>query len=472
MKIADLGIKGITCDSKAVKKNFLFVAIKGNLQDGSCFIKEAIANGASYIIAQGKPSALVNAAKNIKFISVRDARKFLGQASAEFYQNPSRKVKVIGITGTNGKTTISYLIEAIARQAKYGCGVIGTISHRFKNKVIIAKNTTPGSGQLQELLSKMLAQGIKYCAMEVSSHALDQDRVEGIDFRYAIFTNLTLDHLDYHKNLENYFQAKAKLFRKLPSASVGIINNDDPVAGRLKTLTCAKVLTYGIKNKSDFMAQNIKYSIKGSEFVLAGPGIKAKIYSNLVGRHNIYNLLAAIAWGVSENITFKDILSALKNFKNVPGRLEKVFNKKRFNVFVDYAHTPDALFNIITALRPLVKKKIIVIFGCGGQRDKLKRPLMGELVTRLADYAIVTSDNPRSEDPLLIIRDICKGILKKNFRVIPDRLLAIKEGLALIGKDDCLVIAGKGHENYQVFKNKVEYFNDYKAAQKCLQLKK
>ena len=472
MKIADLGIKGITCDSKAVKKNFLFVAIKGNLQDGSCFIKEAIANGASYIIAQGKPSALVNAAKNIKFISVRDARKFLGQASAEFYQNPSRKVKVIGITGTNGKTTISYLIEAIARQAKYGCGVIGTISHRFKNKVIIAKNTTPGSGQLQELLSKMLAQGIKYCAMEVSSHALDQDRVEGIDFRYAIFTNLTLDHLDYHKNLENYFQAKAKLFRKLPNSSVGIINNDDPVAGRLKTLTCAKVLTYGIKNKSDFMAQNIKYSIKGSEFVLAGPGIKAKIYSNLVGRHNIYNLLAAIAWGVSENITFKDILSALKNFKNVPGRLEKVFNKKRFNVFVDYAHTPDALFNIITALRPLVKKKIIVIFGCGGQRDKLKRPLMGELVTRLADYAIVTSDNPRSEDPLLIIRDICKGILKKNFRVIPDRLLAIKEGLALIGKDDCLVIAGKGHENYQVFKNKVEYFNDYKAAQKCLQLKK
>ncbi|MDO9573081.1 MAG: UDP-N-acetylmuramoyl-L-alanyl-D-glutamate--2,6-diaminopimelate ligase [Candidatus Omnitrophota bacterium] len=471
-RIADLGIRGVTCDSKAVKKNFLFVAIKGNLQDGSCFIKEAIANGASYIIAQGKPRASVKAARNVKFISVRDARKFLGQACAEFYQNPSRKVKVIGITGTNGKTTISYLIEAIARQAKYGCGVIGTISHRFKNKVIIAKNTTPGSGQLQELLSKMRSARIKYCAMEVSSHALDQERVEGIDFTYAIFTNLTLDHLDYHKNLENYFQAKAKLFRKLSSASVGIINNDDPVARRLKTLTCAKVLTYGIKNKSDFMAHDIQYSIKGSEFVLAGPGVKAKIYSNLVGRHNIYNLLAAIAWGVSENITFKDIKSALKNFKNIPGRLEKVFNKKGYNVFVDYAHTPDALFNIISAMRPLVKKKIIVIFGCGGQRDKLKRPLMGELVTRLADYAIVTSDNPRSEDPLLIIRDICKGISKKNFRVIPDRLLAIKEGLALIGKDDCLVIAGKGHENYQVFKNKVQYFNDYKAAQKCLQLKK
>ncbi len=398
MKIADLGIKGITCDSKAVKENFLFVAIKGNQQDGSCFIEEAIAKGASYIIMQGKPPA-AKTSKNVKFISVKDARKFLGHACAEFYDHPSKKVKVIGITGTNGKTTISYLIEAIAAQAKYGCGVIGTISYRFKNKVTIAKNTTPGPGQLQEFLSKMLIDRIKYCAMEVSSHALDQKRVEGIDFAYAIFTNLTLDHLDYHKNLENYFQAKAKLFRKLSSPSVGIINNDDPVAGRLKTLTCAKIITYGIKNKSDFMACDIQYSIKGSQFTLIARNVKAKVNSNLVGKHNIYNLLAAIAWGISENIAFKNIKSALEKFKNVPGRLEKVNNKRGYNIFVDYAHTPDALFNIITALRPLVKNKIVVVFGCGGQRDKLKRPKMGEVVTRLADYAILTSDNPRSEDP-------------------------------------------------------------------------
>lgn len=470
-RIADLRIKGVTCDSKAVKKDFLFVAIKGNQKDGNCFIKEAIINGASYVIVQAKAKAVKGYA-NVKFISVKDARKFLGHACAEFYHHPSNKVKVIGITGTNGKTTISYLIEAIAAQANYGCGVIGTINHRFKNKVIIAKNTTPGPRQLQELLSKMRAQRIKYCAMEVSSHALDQERVWGIDFACAIFTNLTLDHLDYHKNLENYFQAKAKLFRKLSSSSIGIINNDDPAAARLKTLTCARVMTYGIKNKSSIMAKDIQYNIKGSQFVLVARNVKVKINSNLVGRHNIYNLLAAITWGISENIAIKNIKSALEKFKNVPGRLEKVNNKKGYNVFVDYAHTPDALFNIITALRFLVKKKIVVIFGCGGQRDKLKRPLMGKVVTELADYAIITNDNPRSENSLSIIRDICKGISKKNFRIIPDRLLAIKEGLALIDKDDCLVIAGKGHEDYQVFKNKVRYFNDRKAVQKCLRLRK
>ncbi|MDD5097816.1 MAG: UDP-N-acetylmuramoyl-L-alanyl-D-glutamate--2,6-diaminopimelate ligase [Candidatus Omnitrophica bacterium] len=471
MKLADLGFKGITCDSKAVKKNFIFVAIKGNAQDGSCFIQEAVAKGADYIVVQGKPPA-VKTAKNIKFISVKDARKFLGYACAELHGYPSRKVKVIGITGTNGKTTISYLIEAIASQAKYGCGVIGTINHRFKNKITVAKNTTPGPEQLQELLSQMHSKQIKYCAMEVSSHALDQKRVEGIDFAYAIFTNLTQDHLDYHKNLENYFQAKAKLFRGLPGSSVAIINNDDPVTCRLKTITGAKVITYGLKNKSDFMARNIHYGIKGSEFILVARNIKVKIKSNLVGQHNIYNLLAAIAWGISENIAFKHIKNALEGFTNVPGRLEKVDNKKGYNVFVDYAHTPDALFNVITAMRPLVKNKIVVIFGCGGQRDKLKRPKMGRVVSRLADYAIVTSDNPRSEDPLLIIKDICQGIVKNNFCIIPDRFLAIQKGLALIGKSDCLIIAGKGHENYQVFKNKVQYFNDYQAAQKCLRLKK
>ena len=472
MKIADLGIKGVTSDSKAVKKNFLFVAIKGNLHDGSCFIKEAISNGASYIIAQGKLPIALKVPNDVKFILVKDARKFLGLACAEFYRYPSKKVKVIGITGTNGKTTISYLIEAIAAKAKYGCGVIGTINHRFKNKVIIAKNTTPGANQLQELLSKMCTGGIKYCAMEVSSHALDQDRVEGVNFSSAIFTNLTQDHLDYHKNLENYFQAKSRLFRKLPSSSVAIINNDDLSANRIKRLTCAKIITYGIKNKSDLMAKDIQYSIKGLQFVLVGKKIKAKISSGLVGEHNIYNILAAIAWGISENIAFKNIVSALNKFKNVPGRLEKVKNKKGYNVFVDYAHTPDALFNIITALRPLVKKKIIVIFGCGGQRDKLKRPKMGKVVTQLADYAVITSDNPRSENPLLIIKDICRGILKNNFCVIPDRFLAIKKGLALIGKDDCLVVAGKGHEDYQIFKNKVQCFNDRKAVQKCLRLMK
>ncbi len=471
MKIADLKVKGITCNSKAVKKNFIFVAIKGNRQDGCCFIKEAIANGASCVVVQGRPPAIKIPA-GVNLIPVKHSRKFLAEACAEFYGHPSQNLKVIGITGTNGKTTVAYLIEAIAKEAKYGCGVIGTISHRFKHKVIIAKNTTPGAQENQEYLSKMCSQGIRYCAMEVSSHALDQERVAGINFSHAIFTNLTQDHLDYHKNLENYFQAKAKLFRGLSKSSVGIINQDDPNSRRLRKLTNAKIITYGIKNKSYVSAGDIKFSIQGSRFTLVAPKIKTKIKVHLIGRYNIYNILAAIAWGISENIAFRDIKSAIEKFITVPGRLERVSCKRGCSIFVDYAHTPDALFNVITSLRPLVSGKIIVIFGCGGERDKLKRPKMGKIVTQLADYAIITSDNPRSENPSRIIKDISKGIRTNNYRVIPDRLKAIKAGLCLAQKDDCLIIAGKGHENSQILRNKVLYFNDRKAVQKCLALMK
>jgi len=467
MKIANLQVKGITCDSKAVKKSFVFVAIKGSRQDGSRFIKDAVANGAGIVVVE-EGQRKIKVPEKVKLLKVNDCREFLSEACAEFYGRPSGKIKIIGITGTNGKTTVAYLIEAIAKKAGYACGVIGTINHRFKDQKITAKNTTPGPGELQELLSKMLKQRIKYCAMEVSSHALDQKRVAGVNFTHAIFTNLTQDHLDYHKNLENYFQAKAKLFRALTPASVAIINNDDQYSRRLKQLTSAKVLTYGIKNKADFSARNIKFSMSGSTFTLSAPGIKAKMKSNLVGRHNIYNILTAIAWGFSENLDFGKIQSAIENFKTVPGRLEKVNSGKGYNIFVDYAHTPDALFNAISSLRPLAGKKIIVVFGCGGERDKLKRPKMGRIVTQLADYAIITSDNPRSEDPMRIIRDICAGIRKNNFRVIPDRFKAIQAGLRLAEKDDCLLIAGKGHENYQVLKNKVLNFSDRKAAQKCL----
>ncbi len=471
MKIANLEVKGITCDSKAVKKGFVFVAVKGAQQDGSRFIQDAIAHGAGIVVV-GKKKREIEIPAKVKLLLVNDCRKFLAESCAEFYCHPSEKIKVIGITGTNGKTTVAYLIEAIAKKAGYACGVIGTINHRFKDYKIAAKNTTPGPGQLQELLSKMLKQRIKYCAMEVSSHALDQQRVAGVNFTQAIFTNLTQDHLDYHKNLESYFQAKADLFRALSPASVAIINNDDQYSRRLKQLTRAKLITYGIRNKADLLARDIKFSISGSSFTLSSPKIKAKIKTNLVGEHNIYNILAAIAWGVSENLDFRDIQSAIKNFKTVPGRLEKVSGRRGYDIFVDYAHSPDALLNVISALRPLVKRKIVVIFGCGGERDKLKRPKMGEIVTRLADYAIITSDNPRSEDPLRIIRDICAGIRKNNFRVIPDRFKAIQTGLRLAEKDDCLIIAGKGHENYQILKNKALYFSDRKAVQKCLGLMK
>ncbi len=471
MRIAGLEIKGVTSNSKNVKKGFVFVAIKGNRQDGSYFIKEAITRGASVIVVQ-KGTRKIKIPDKIKLLKVDDCRKFLAGACAEFFGFPSDRLKVAGITGTNGKTTISYLIEAIAKESGYDCAVIGTINYRFKNKVIAAKNTTPGPGQLQELFARMLARRVKYCAMEVSSHALDQERVGGINFSSAIFTNLTQDHLDYHKNLENYFLAKAKLFRFLAASATAIINNDDKYGRRIKRLTKAGIMTYGIKNKSTVMAKDINFGSHATEFTLSAPKINTRIKVNLIGRYNIYNILAAVCWGISQGLSIKNIKSAIEKFKNVPGRLEKVNCKNGYSIFVDYAHTPDALCNVIGTLRSIVKRRIVVIFGCGGERDKLKRPIMGKVVTDLADYAVLTSDNPRSEDPVQIIKDIEKGISKNNYCSLPERGAAIRKGLSLLEKDDCLLIAGKGHENYQVLKNKVQHFNDRKEVQKCLASKK
>jgi UDP-N-acetylmuramoyl-L-alanyl-D-glutamate--2,6-diaminopimelate ligase len=471
MKILDLEVKGITSNSKEVKKGFLFVAIKGNRQDGNHFIQEAITSGAGIIVVEKEVPQIKALAKAV-FLVVHDCRKFFAQATHKFYGAPSNKVKVVGITGTNGKTTISYLIEAMAKESGYECGVIGTINYRFKGKATIAKNTTPGAGQLQSLLMRMHAQKVKYCAMEVSSHALDQERVAGINFSHAVFTNLTQDHLDYHKNLENYFLAKAKLFCALPPTSWAIINNDDKYNNRIKRLTRARVLTYGIKNKSDLMAKQINFGMHSTEFCLVAPDINIRIKTKLVGRYNVYNILAAASWGISEKLPILDIKSAIEKIKNVTGRLERINRSKGFSIFVDYAHTPDALFNVISALRPLVKGKIIVVFGCGGERDKLKRPQMGKVVTELADYAIITSDNPRSENPGQIIKDIQQGIQKSNYCLVPGRGEAIRKGLSLIDKGDCLLIAGKGHEDYQILKNKVLKFNDRKVVRECLALMK
>lgn len=471
MKIADLEIKGITSNSKETKKGFIFVAIKGDRQDGNLFIQEAILKGARIIVVQKEPLK-VKIPKKVIFLVVNDCRKFFAQATHNFYGAPSDKIKVAGITGTNGKTTISYLIEAMAKKSGHSCGVIGTINYRFKKRSIAAKNTTPGAGQLQELLKKMYMQKVKYCAMEVSSHALDQQRVAGVNFSHAIFSNLTQDHLDYHKNLENYFLAKAKLFSALASRASAIINNDDQYSQRIRKLTKAKVLTYGIINSSDIMAKEINFGINSTEFSLVAEHVNIRIKTKLIGRYNIYNILAAAAWGVSEKLPLRDIKSAIEKFQSVPGRLEKVYCSWGLNIFVDYAHTPDALYNVISALRPLVKGKIIVIFGCGGERDKLKRPLMGKLVTQLADYAIITSDNPRSEDPKAIIQDIQQGIQKSNYSVVYGRSEAIAKGLSLIDKTDCLLIAGKGHEDYQILKNKVLKFSDRKVVGECLKLMK
>jgi UDP-N-acetylmuramoyl-L-alanyl-D-glutamate--2,6-diaminopimelate ligase len=471
----DFEVRGISCNSKSVGDGFVFVAIKGTRQDGNRFIEEAISKGAKAVVVQSpgrlpvrQAGKVTKSPAKIPFIGVKDTRRALAELATEFYGNPSLKIKVIGVTGTNGKTTVTYLIEGIIKEAGFSPAVIGTVNYRFKDKIIPSKNTTPGPIELQSMLAEMLETRIDYAVMEVSSHALHQERTEGINFHSAVFTNLTQDHLDYHKTLDNYFSSKARLFQDISPGSFAVINNDDKYGARIKKLTRAGVITYGIKNKADITARDIKFDTLHTEFLLAGPGLGAGFRSRLIGMHNVYNILAAVAWALKEGIGLSVIKSAIEGFSEVPGRLERIDSKAGFSVFVDYAHTEDALSNIIATLRQLSKKRIIVVFGCGGERDKTKRPKMGRVVSEFSDYAIITSDNPRSEEPLRIIEDIRKGIKKNNYCVIPQRKEAIKKSLSLAQPGDIVLVAGKGHENYQILKEGVIHFDDREAVRECL----
>lgn len=465
----DFQVRGIACNSKLVKDKFIFVAVKGNKDDGHKFISEAIARGAKVIIYQTPGHQDTSTSGQIPFIKVRDTREALASIASEFYGNPSSKVKVIGVTGTNGKTTVTYLIEALLKEAGFAPAVIGTINYRFNSKTILSKNTTPGPLELQEMLKKMSDKGCDYAVLEVSSHALDQDRVGGINFSSAIFTNLTQDHLDYHQNMEDYFLAKSRLFKGLTKKSFSVINADDKYGQRLKKMFSKKrIITYAIENKANIRAQGIRMDIRGTEFTLMGLDNKLNIKTKLVGRHNIYNILAAASWALGEGLDVLAIRESISKFSLVPGRLEKIGSLKGFSVFVDYAHTDDALKNVITTLRQLTDKKIIVVFGCGGDRDKTKRPKMARVVSSLADFFIITNDNPRSENPDAIIADIMKGIVNSNYRVLPDRREAIKKALFLAKAGDIVLVAGKGHENYQILNDKTIHFDDREVVRECL----
>jgi UDP-N-acetylmuramoyl-L-alanyl-D-glutamate--2,6-diaminopimelate ligase len=465
---ANFFLRGISCNSKDTKRDFVFVALKGSCQDGNKFIQEAVANGARAVISQEKVTGRLPESQRVAFVKVSDARKVLAQAAAEFYGHPSLGIKVIGITGTNGKTTVAYLIEAILKQAGFLPAVLGTVNYRFGDKVIPAKNTTPGAVELQSLLAQMLKAAVDYCALEVSSHALDQERTAGIKFHSAIFTNLTQDHLDYHKTIRNYFQCKLKLFHGLEDASFAVVNNDSGYTSAIKKATSAKVVSYALENKATVMAEDLRMSTAGVEFLLKAPHTAANFKSRLIGRHNVYNILAAVTWALTEKIEIQAIKSAVEKFRCAPGRLEKIEFSGNFTVFVDYAHTDDALKNVLSALRCLTHKRLIIVFGCGGERDKLKRPKMGQVASELADYAIITNDNPRSEDPQQIIRDIRAGIAKDNYCVIPERVAAIKRALSLARCGDIVLVAGKGHEHYQIIKDKLLPFDDHKIVKECL----
>jgi len=462
----DFVVRGVTSDSRKIQDDFVFVAIHGNKLDGSAFIEEAVKNGAKAIVFQDQEA--LNNSDGVVFINVRDSRFALAKLAAEFYGYPSRKMKVIGVTGTNGKTTITYLIEHILKEAGYKTGVIGTINYRYDDKVIVAKNTTPGPEDTQSLLAEMFEADVRYVAMEVSSHALDQDRVNGVDFHAAIFTNLTQDHLDYHKDMEAYFMAKSLLFRNLNSEALAIINKDDSYAQRLMNLTNADVITYSLRHPADIAVTKIKLGLEGSSFLINYKGLRLEINSKLIGKYNVYNILAAVSFAFHERIDPQKIKEAVESFNCVPGRLEQIDLGQVFKVFVDYAHTDDALRNVISSLKEVEHNRIIVVFGCGGDRDKIKRPKMGYIASELADEVIVTADNPRSEDVEDIIEDIKRGIKKDNYRVIPDRHIAIKEALKIAKANDIVLIAGKGHENYQVFKDKTIDFDDRLEAKICL----
>lgn len=470
--IADFPVKGLACNSKEAGPGSVFVAVKGAAADGRGFIGEAFANGAGAVITgygSGYHGVLRSRAS---LIEVPDARKALSRLAAEYHGRPAGRMKVIGVTGTNGKTTITYLIEAILKRYRAVPAVIGTVNYRYGGKVFPSKNTTPGPLALHALLRRMLRSGASHTVMEVSSHALDQDRVADIDFSAAVFTNLTQDHLDYHRDFAGYFAAKAKLFSGLPASAAAIVNTDDPYGRRLRSLTRARLVTYAIRRNAAVRAKKISLGVGGSSFILEASGARVRITTPLIGIHNVYNALAAAAWAISEGIPLDVVRGALADFSRVPGRLEKVEGGKGFSVFVDYAHTDDALKNVLTALRQICRGRLIVVFGCGGDRDRTKRPKMGRVAGRLADAAIITNDNPRSEPPEEIIRAIVSGMSGRRYRVIPDRRQAIGAALAQARGGDCVLIAGKGHEDYQITGKVVAKFDDRKVARECLRSKR
>lgn len=463
---ADIRVDGITDDSRSVRHGYLFVAVRGHAEDGARYIRDAIDKGANAVVSEKDFTA---PARIVKII-VKDARQALSAIAANYYGHPSGKLNVIGVTGTNGKTTVTYIIESILKSAGHRTGVIGTVNYRIGNDVLPANNTTPGSFELQSLLSRMAESGVQYAIMEVSSHSLDQGRVAGVSFDAAIFTNLTSDHLDYHKTRENYFLAKARIFGHLKGCGAAILNADDAkvigLAGRLDK----RAHSFGVRNEAEFRAECVELSIGGSRFNVASPDGHIRVETSLMGLHNVSNILASIAACRSVGIDYGNIVKGVRALSHVPGRLEPVRAGQDFMVFVDYAHTEDALANALGILKAVATGRIITVFGCGGDRDRTKRPLMGAVSCGASSKVFLTSDNPRTEDPLAIIRDIENGIKGRfaNYEIVPDRRMAIEKALKAAEKDDIVLIAGKGHEDYQVIGKRKYHFDDREAARDVL----
>jgi len=462
----DTVVDRIVCDSRAVEPGDLFVALRGQHLNGLVFAEDALARGAVAVVAEDVPKAGFNAA----WIQVGDAREAMAVLAATFYADPSRELLVIGTTGTNGKTTTTYLVEGILEEGGISCGRISSVSYRVGDRETVAERTTPESPQLQRLMREMVTEGCRACVMEVSSHALELHRVDAIRFDAALFTNLTRDHLDFHRDMSRYFAAKSQLFQMLTDTAPAIINIDDDYGRQLAT-TVARPVTYAIDRSADITPERIDLSLDGIELDVRTPRGPLHLRSPLLGRNNAYNVLAAAATGAALALPFRTIERGIGAVDRVPGRMEVVSTASDdVNVLIDFAHTDDALKGLLETARQFAKGQLIAVFGCGGDRDTTKRPLMGAVASRLSDHVILTSDNPRSEDPESIVKEIERGLVDNDtpWEVELDREQAIVSAISNARSGDLVVVAGKGHERYQVIGTSTLPFEDVAVARNAL----
>ena len=482
---AAVEVKGIAYHSGAVQEGFLFAAIRGLKDDGKKYIPDALSRGACALLVD-QPLEVQGPVQVI----VPDAREALARVASAFYGDPSSALTLIGITGTNGKTTTSYLLESILAADGKSTGVMGTVNYRFQDRVFPAPTTTPESLDLQKNLQAMREAGVTHAVLEVSSHSLDLQRVRGCDFDAAVFTNLTRDHLDYHKSMEEYFRAKQLLFTQCLRESrkekrFAVLNGDDPRGEELARVSCGTVLRYGVERRGDVWPQRFEERPEGLRFQVVTPRGSLEAESALIGRHNFYNILAAVTVGEALGISPQAIVAGIAGLKRVPGRLERVPGAGGIHVFVDYAHTPDALERALETLQKVRSGRLITVFGCGGDRDRGKRPEMGRVAAAGSDLAVITSDNPRTEDPLKIIEEVEEGTRKTarkrheifprshgleepGYAVIPDRREAIREAIGAARSGDMVLIAGKGHEDYQILGTQKIHFDDREEAADAL----
>jgi UDP-N-acetylmuramoyl-L-alanyl-D-glutamate--2,6-diaminopimelate ligase len=468
----EVEVSSIAYDSRRVVPGAVFVALRGLRTDGIEFVSQAIDRGAVMVVAEtdGPPDG------SIPWVTVRDGRLALALLASAYFDHPSQRMPVVGVTGTNGKTTTAYLLASMLDAAGLQAGLLGTVTYRLGGEEREASRTTPEAPDVQQLLNDMIAHGCRSAVMEVSSHALAQKRVDGMRFAAGIFTNLTRDHLDFHEDMESYFQAKRRLFEMLPDDAPGLINMDDPRGASLLDV-CRRPVTFAITRPADVTPGPVQSTLSGLAFDIRTPRGSLAVHSKLVGRPNVYNILAAAATAMAMDLPLETIREGVETLPGVPGRFEVVSAPgSDVTVIVDYAHTDDALRNLLETARPLAPRRLVTVFGCGGDRDRTKRPLMGVVAARLSDVVVITSDNPRSEDPRRIIDEIKRGIPAtsqpggrvQDIRAVIDRREAIEQTIDRAESDDVVLIAGKGHEKYQQIGDRVLPFDDAAIAREAL----